>query len=115
MHRRALLLLGLLFLCVSVRADEEDDDEDEPDEPRITLDVAKSALRDAMKNFNIPSNKQKIKEAMGANDDQMTRMMTVMPIIQEIQADVMAKYGFDSAMDAMSAMQEHNADPEIAR
>jgi hypothetical protein len=43
------------------------------------------------------------------------KMMTVMPLIQEIQSGVMEKYGFASPMEAMSAMQEHKSDPVISR
>ena len=48
-------------------------------------------------------------------DDEMAKMMQVLPLIQDIQKDVMTKYGFTSAMEAMQAMQEHASDPEIAR
>ena len=67
MKARFCLLVVLMFALPVVRADHEDDDEeDEPEEPRLTLEVAKAALKDAMAVFSEPANKKSIRQAIEA-------------------------------------------------
>ena len=72
----------------------------------------------------MPANKDRILavlaevNALPADQQMMARMMKVMPLVQEIQQNALAKYGFDFPGGAMQAMMQiqlaSQADPEMA-
>mmetsp|Transcript_8467 Transcript_8467/g.16976 ORF Transcript_8467/g.16976 Transcript_8467/m.16976 type:complete len:110 (-) Transcript_8467:118-447(-) len=88
--------------------------------PTLTLDEAKAALSEAIAAFEIPENKERMESAIAGCDptNPMAKMQVLIPIVQEIQASVMAKYKFEGPGAVMAATMQINMfapqDPEIA-
>ncbi|GMH68197.1 hypothetical protein TrRE_jg10193 [Triparma retinervis] len=88
--------------------------------PKLSLEQAKEALKEAMAAFEIPENKARMEEALASVADQppMAKMPVLIPVVQEIQAAAMAKHGFEGPGAVMAATMQINMyapqDPEIA-
>jgi hypothetical protein len=91
--------------------------------PQMDQQTCKQALQDAIAAFSVPANKDRILavlaevNALPADQQMMMRMMKVMPVVQEIQQNALAKYGFDFPGGAMQAMMQiqlaSQTDPEM--
>ncbi|GMH62977.1 hypothetical protein TrVE_jg1192 [Triparma verrucosa] len=88
--------------------------------PTLDLEKAKAALAEAIAAFEIPEHKERMETAIASCDptNPMAKMQTLIPIVQEIQGTVMAKYGFEGPGAVMAATMQINMfapqDPEIA-
>ncbi|KAG8457937.1 hypothetical protein KFE25_012003 [Diacronema lutheri] len=83
--------------------------------PTLTLEQAKQALAEAIESFNTPDNISRIRAAAAAVPEEQ-RAMAVLPIVQQIQAAVLAKYGFagpTAVFAGIMALKAHEADPEV--
>ncbi len=69
--------------------------------PQMDQATCKAALAEAIAAFEVPENKNRILailaevNALPADQQIMQRMMRVLPAVQEIQQNALAKYGFD--------------------
>ena len=91
--------------------------------PQLDLPQAKAALADALAAFNEPTNKAKLQKiiegvnAMPEEQRMMAKMMQLLPVVTEIQASTLSKYGFPPGALMMAAMQIQAMapqDPEMA-
>ena len=92
--------------------------------PQMDQATCKAALAEAIAAFEIPENKNRILailaevNALPADQQIMQRMMRVLPAVQEIQQNALAKYGFDFPGGAMQAMMQiqlaSQNDPEMS-
>ena len=92
--------------------------------PQMDQATCKAALSEAIAAFEIPENKNRILailqevNALPPDQQMMQRMMRVLPAVQEIQQNALAKYGFDFPGGAMQAMTQiqlaSQNDPEMA-
>jgi hypothetical protein len=87
--------------------------------PQLTHDQAKAALDEAIAAFEIPSNKEKMEQAIAscAGMEPPQKMMILLPIVQEIQTEAMERYGFTgpgAVMAGTMQIQMHAMqDPEM--
>ena len=82
--------------------------------PQLTPEQCKSALFECMAAFEDPSNKARMEAAISEANEAckdnpamlgMTKMMKLMPIVNEIQAPTMQKYGFAANQTMMAVAQ----------
>ena len=93
--------------------------------PQLTPEQCKTALAECMAAFEDPANKTRMEAAIAQCVEKckdnpamlgMTKMMTLMPIVNEIQAPTMANYGFAANQTMMAVAQINFAaqsDPEM--
>ena len=86
--------------------------------PQLTPEQCKQALADCMAAFEVPANKARMEAAIADCNEKckdnpqmlgMTKMMTLMPIVQEIQGPAMAKYGFAANQTMLAVAQINQA------
>lgn len=81
----------------------------------LTVEQAKQALSEALAAFETPANIEAIRAAAAAAPAEQ-RAMAVLPIVQQIQSSVLAKYGFvgpAGVFQGIMALKAHEADPEV--
>lgn len=77
-----------------------------------------AALDEAIAEFQVPENLQRMEALIQqCGTDPMQKMMLLVPVVQEIQGKVMAKYGFSgpgAVMNATMQIQMHSVnDPDM--
>lgn len=80
-----------------------------------TFPAVAAALRDAISAFEQPENVQRIKDA-AAQVQPEQRAMAILPIVQQIQATVLARHGFEGptgVFQGIMAIKAHESDPEV--
>ncbi|KAJ5078087.1 protein c10 [Anaeramoeba ignava] len=91
-------------------------------EPKtLTVDEARSAIREVVAAFNEPANLEKMNKARAEAGDDLAKMMQiVVPVALQIQTEVIKKYGFEpdnkGVMAFTMAIKAHSPnDEEISR
>ena len=76
--------------------------------PQLTPEQAAAALDDAIAAFEIPENRSRMEDAIAscANMEPPAKMMIMLPIVQEIQAEAMNTYGFSGPGAVMAATMQ---------
>mmetsp|Transcript_9571 Transcript_9571/g.17968 ORF Transcript_9571/g.17968 Transcript_9571/m.17968 type:complete len:110 (+) Transcript_9571:38-367(+) len=82
--------------------------------PTLTFEQAKVALDEVIAAFEEPDAKAKMEAALvqTAALEPMQKMMALMPVVQEVQAAVLVKYGFTApgaVMNGVMQIQQHAA------
>lgn len=87
--------------------------------PQLTHEQAKEALDEAIAAFEIPANREKMEQAIAScvGMEAPQKMMILLPIVQDIQAEAMQRYGFSgpgAVMAGTMQIQMHAMqDPEM--
>ncbi|KAJ1618140.1 hypothetical protein T492DRAFT_1094935 [Pavlovales sp. CCMP2436] len=80
----------------------------------LSLEQAKAALAEVIAAFEEPAAVERIRVAVAVPEE--ARAMALLPIVQQIQAVVLAKYGFEGpagVFQGIMALKMHDSDAEV--